>query len=309
MPTRRTSLAPLVLTATLVLTACGDSASSTGTSPSDDGGLSVVASTNVYGSIASAIAGDAATVTSVISDPSADPHSYEGNTRTQLELSRADVVIENGGGYDDFMDTMLAAADSKAVVLNAVELSGRTAPADGELNEHVWYDVASVRALADAIEEALAAAAPDDAATFAAGAKAFDAGLDALEQQIETDAAATTGQPVAVTEPVPGYLLDALGARNVTPEEFSEAIEEESDVPVDVLQETLALFSGTPGTERVRALVYNEQTTGPQTEQVLQAAKDNGIAVVPVTETLPQGKDYTTWMTENADAIATALRG
>ena len=98
-------------------------------------------------------------------------------------------------------------------------------------------------------------------------------------------------------------LLTALGARNVTPDKFSEAIEEETDVPVDVLQETLSLFTQ----KQVRALVYNEQTTGPQTEQVLAAAKDNGIAVVPVTETLPEGKDYTTWMTENVDAIAAAL--
>ena len=198
---------------------------------------------------------------------------------------------------------MLEASGTKAVVLNAVDLSGRTAPAGGELNEHVWYDVETVRKVARALETELAAAAPDDASTFETNLTTFEGGLDTLEQKIQADRATTDGQPVAITEPVPGYLLDALGARNVTPVEFSEAIEEETDVPVDVLQETLSLFAQ----RQVRALVHNEQTTGPQTELVLEAAQDDGIAVVPVTETLPEGKDYTTWMTENVDAIAAAL--
>ncbi|WP_432562455.1 metal ABC transporter solute-binding protein, Zn/Mn family [Kineococcus sp. SYSU DK003] len=301
MLSRRSSLAlATALAATLALGACGDDGSASAEAPE---GLSVVASTNVYGSIASSIAGDAATVTSIIDDPSADPHSYEASTRTQLELSRATVVIENGGGYDDFVDTMLNAADSQATVLNAVEISGRTAEAGEELNEHVWYDVETVRKVAQALEDELAKASPDDAGTFEANLETFEAGLDTLEQKIQTAAATVQGRPVAITEPVPGYLLEALGATDATPEAFSEAIEEETDVPADVLQETLALFTQ----HQVQALVHNEQTTGPQTEQVLAAARDNGIAVVPVTETLPEGKDWTTWMTENVDAITAAL--
>ncbi|MEZ0163413.1 metal ABC transporter solute-binding protein, Zn/Mn family [Kineococcus sp. LSe6-4] len=307
MLSRRPALAlASVLTATAVLGACGDdgSASSSSTaSSSADTGLSIVASTNVWGSVASSIAGDEATVTSIIDDPSADPHSYEANTRTQLELSRATVVVENGGGYDDFVDTMLSAASSKATVLNAVDISGKEAAAGEELNEHVWYDVETVRKVAQEIETTLAKASPDDASTFEANLKSFDSGLDTLEQKIEEDKASTQGKAVAITEPVPLYLLEALGAENKTPEEFSEAIEEETDVPVDVLQQTLGLFTG----RQVQALVYNEQTTGPQTEQVLAAAKENDIAVVPVTETLPKGEDYTTWMTGNVDAITAAL--
>ena len=286
----------------LALAACGGDASTGADASGDEAGLSVVASTNVYGSIASSIAGDAAEVTSIIDDPSADPHSFEADTRTQLALSRATIVVENGGGYDDFVDTMLAAADNSDVtVVNAVDVSGKDT--SGEFNEHVWYDLGTVRLVAQSIESALAEASPDDAATFEANLATFEAGLDTLQQTIEADAATTTGVPVAITEPVPGYLLDALGADDRTPAEFSEAIEEETDVPVDVLAGTLALFTG----KQVRALVYNEQTTGPQTEQVLTAARDNGVVDVPVTETLPEGEDYTTWMTENVDAIATAL--
>lgn len=111
------------------------------------------------------------------------------------------------------------------------------------------------------------------------------------------------GEAVAITEPVPLYMTEAAGLVNKTPEEFSEAIEEGDDVPARTMQETLALFSD----QQVEALIYNEQTSGPQTEQVQQAAKSAGIPVVPVTETLPGGEDYVSWMTANLDALSSAL--
>ena len=128
---KRAGLVGAVLVSIAMLaTACGsggdeDAAAKPSAASSANSDLSVVASTNVYGDIVRQIAGDKVTITSIISDPSADPHSYEANTRTQLELSKADVVIENGGGYDDFVDTMLKSANSDAKVLNAVEISGQ----------------------------------------------------------------------------------------------------------------------------------------------------------------------------------------
>ena len=103
---------------------------------------------------------------------------------------------------------------------------------------------------------------------------------------------------------MPLYLLEAMGLQNKTPEEFSEAIEEDSDVPPTVLRETLALFSD----KAVKLLAYNEQTIGAATEEVLKAAKDNGIPVVGFTETLPEGKDYVSWMTRNIEAVQSALQ-
>ncbi len=108
---------------------------------------------------------------------------------------------------------------------------------------------------------------------------------------------------MAITEPVPLYMTEASGLVNRTPAEFSEAIEEGDDVSPRILQETLALFSG----KKVKALVCNEQTSGPQTEKAEAAAEAAGIPVVPVTETLPKGKDYLGWMTANVDALASAL--
>jgi zinc/manganese transport system substrate-binding protein len=302
-------LAPLITGLSLVVLAgCGsssDSGSSTDASqsPVSSSAIPVVASTNVYGDIAELIGGRRVAVTSIISDPDQDPHSYEASTQNQLALSKAKVVIENGGGYDDFIDRMLKSGGSSAEVINAVDVSGKTAPAGGELNEHVWYDFPTVAKVADRIAAALAKADPDDAAAFTENATDFKAKLKPLEAKEAQIKADHGGKRVAITEPVPLYMTEASGLKNATPEAFSEAIEEGDDVSARTLQETLALFTG----KKVEALVYNAQTSGPQTEKVEQAAKDAGIPVVAVTETLPEGKDYLGWMTANVDALAGAL--
>jgi zinc/manganese transport system substrate-binding protein len=257
----------------------------------------------VYGDIVKQIAGDKAEVTSILSDPGQDPHSYEANTQTQLSLSKAKVVIENGGGYDDFMDTMLkSAGNTSAKVLNVVDISGHKA-AGGELNEHVWYDFPTVEKLAAQLASTLSEVDSANSSTYAANAAAFTAKVKQLEATEASIKAAHSGAGAAITEPVPVYLLTACGLVNKTPGAFSQAIEEGTDVPAAVLQETLTLFSA----KQVKLLAYNEQTSGPETEKVLAAAKANGIAVVPVTETLPAGKDYLGWMTANLDAIRSAL--
>jgi zinc/manganese transport system substrate-binding protein len=264
--------------------------------------LAIVASSNVYGDVAQRIGGDAVTVTSLMSDPSADPHSYEANPQNLLALSKADIVIANGGGYDDFIDTMLSSADNPdAVVLHAVELSGLGG--GDEFNEHVWYDFGAMSAIAAEIAAALSAVRPADQATFEANAATFTAGLTELESAVEAIRAVHQGAGVAITEPVPVYLLDACGLDNRTPEEFSEAIEEGFDVPALALRQTLELM----GSGEVALLAYNEQTTSPETERVLEAARSAGVPVVSLTETLPAGTDYLGWMAANLTALEEAL--
>ncbi|MET9830737.1 zinc ABC transporter substrate-binding protein [Streptomyces sp. NPDC006385] len=301
-------LIPLIAGACLVsLAGCGSSSDTSGSDaargPAAASAVPVVASTNVYGDIAERIGGQKVRVTSIISDPDQDPHSYEASTQNRLALSKAKVVIENGGGYDDFVDRMMKSGDASPEVINAVKVSGRTAPAGGELNEHVWYDFPTVARLADRIAAALSKADPGDAAGFTANAKDFKAKLKPLERKEAGIKADHGGEAVAITEPVPLYMIEAAGLRNATPAGFSEAIEEGDDVSPRTLRDTLALFTG----KKVKALVYNEQTSGPQTEEAEQAAKAAAIPVVPVTETLPKGKDYLGWMTANVDALASAL--
>jgi zinc/manganese transport system substrate-binding protein len=304
-PSRR--LALLAGASLALLAGCGSSSDSgsdgnASASPVSSSAVPVVASTDVYGDIVRQIGGSKVAVTSIISDPDQDPHSYEANTQNQLALSKAKIVIENGGGYDDFVDRMLK-GNSSAEVINAVKVSGKSAPQGGELNEHVWYDFPTVAKVADDIAAALGKADPGDAAAFTKNAETFKTKLTALEGKEAQIKKEHGGAAIAITEPVPLYMTEASGLVNKTPAEFSEAVEEGDDVSPKVLQETLALYTG----KKVQALVYNEQTSGPQTEKVLAAARTAGIAVVPVTETLPQGKDYLGWMTANVDALARAL--
>lgn len=306
--------AAVVATAVLALVGCssGSSESGAATSGSDasasgaqsgGAGVSLVASTNVWGDIASQIGGDSVTVTSIISDPDKDPHEYQADSRTQLALADAAVVVENGGGYDGFVDTMLSAAKSRATVINAVDVSGFAATQGDELNEHVWYDYPTVTKVAQSIEQALSAADPANASTFKTNLDTFTTKVAGLEKAAADVKATAAGKGAAITEPVPLYLLDAMGLENKTPEAFSEAIEQETDVPATVLDETLKLFSD----HQVDVLVYNEQTTGPQTEAVLKAAHDSGTPVVPVQETLPANTDYISWQQKIIDEISAAL--
>ena len=253
----------------------------------DAGLIHIVASTNVYGDIAAAIGGDRVVVTSIVSDPAQDPHSVEGSARVQLALSKADIVIENGGGYDDWVETLLAGSGNDDVTLiNVTELSGYDTTHD--FNEHLWYDFGTVHKLATALQAELGTTSSEFA--------------DALtELQTRETAMAATGHEtaVAITEPVPMYLLTASGFTNVTPDAFSEAIEEGSDVPPSALRDTLALVSD----GSTRLLVYNEQTTSPETEQVKAAAIAARVAVVPMSETLPNGYSYLEWMATNLAAL------
>jgi zinc/manganese transport system substrate-binding protein len=297
-----TALAASAAALALGLAGCS---SGTAAETADASAVRIVASTNVYGSLAEAVGGDFASVTSIIDSPDKDPHEYQADGQNQLSLSKAQIVIENGGGYDDFVDTMLSAADnSDATVLNVADLSGYDQePASGEFNEHLWYDFPTMQKLVDSLVTELSALDAADASVFEANGASVKAQLATLEAA-ETDIEAKyAGAGVAITEPVPLYLLEAAGLDNRTPDAFSDAIEEDTDVPPTVLQETLALFDS----HAVKLLVYNEQTGGPQTDAVLEAAKKNDIPAVGVTETLPDGADYFGWMKSNLDAVSAAL--
>lgn len=319
--TSRAALVGTIAISALALAGC-----STSTPAAETTGLSVVASTNVYGSIAASIGGDLVTVTSIITSAAQDPHSFEASAQDQLALSKADLVIENGGGYDPFIDTLISASSNDAPVVNASEASGlleadhdddaSTGSAtdthdDHEghdhiegFNEHVWYSFHGVEHVAEAIAEQLSSLDADNASTYESNLEAFTAQLETLEAGAEALHASTEGKGVAITEPVPLYLLEAAGFTNVTPEEFSEAIEEGADVAPAVLAQTLDLFDQ----GSVALLAYNSQTASSETEQVRTAAEDNGVAVVEFTETMPDGADYVSWMTDNLSAISAAVK-
>ncbi|MEK6344304.1 MAG: zinc ABC transporter substrate-binding protein, partial [Curtobacterium sp.] len=285
----------------LALSGCATSSASG--DGSADGTIRVVASTNVYGSLVEAVGGDDVSVTSILDDPSQDPHSFESSAKTQLAVSKADLLIENGGGYDDFMTTLAGASNTKADTINVVKLSGLDEGGDTEFNEHVFYDYPTMVKLVDDVATRLGDLDSSGKSTFEVNAKTLTGKLEQLESQTASLKTQYDGEKVAYTEPVPGYLFDAIGLDNVTPEKFSEAIEEGDDVPPAALNDTLKLFSQ----KTVKLLAYNEQTSSPETEQVKQAADEAGVPVVGVTETLPKGDDYVSWQQANIDAVKAAL--
>lgn len=303
---RRATLAVATVGALAALVGCGSgsasgsSGGSTSVASTAPDSIAVVASTNVWGDVAERIGGDFVTVTAIIDDPAADPHSFEPNAQAQLAVSKAALIIENGGGYDDFMQSMVEASGSTAPVITAVTVAG-----SGEANEHVWYDFAAVDAVAHELAQRFGELQPSHAATFKANYQAFTGAIAGLTAEADELAATFAGTPIVITEPVPVYLAEAIGLDDRTPEGFAEALEEGTDVPPAVLKDTLALLTG----RTVQLLLVNEQTASPETEQLQAAAVEQGIAVVGVRETLPEGQDYESWMGATMAAMRAALGG
>src|SRR3954452_14218398 len=268
---RRRRLVPIAAAVALALGGAGCASSGAA-----GGAVSVVASTNVWAAVASEVVGNLADgpvrVKAIVTDPAADPHSYEVSARDELAIKRADVIVENGGGYDDFVGRLRSAAGATGTVLDAVRGSGKRKGA-GELNEHVWYDFPSVLKVATSLADVLSRKDPADRATFRANARAFGAELRGLESRETAIKARYAGTGVAVTEALPLYLLEACGLIDRTPAAFSAAVEDEQDVSVRVIQQTEKLFAQ----HHVQLLVGNAQTTGPQTTQVIKSAKAAGV--------------------------------
>lgn len=306
-------LAALLAAATcLVCAACGsatagDPASGAGSlagsgAPGNAAVLPVVASTNVWGDIAAQIGGRFVSVVSLIDDPSQDPHEFQPSGRDELAVSRAAVVIANGGGYDDFIGQMLSSVGHGQTVVTATVVAAHVPGVTAE-NEHVWLDPDAAIVVANAIAEAFATRDPARATAFHAAARTFAASLEPVTTTLAGIAERDAGTPVAVTEPLPLYLVAAAGLDNVTPEKFTEAVEEGIDVSPTDLATVLSLFEH----HRVKLLLFNEQAASGQSEQVLGAAKRAGIGVLPLTEILPAGDTYQQWLRQLADSLSRLL--
>ncbi|MGW4111554.1 metal ABC transporter solute-binding protein, Zn/Mn family [Actinosynnema sp. NPDC004786] len=311
MTVRNALLGAVAAATAVVLTACG----AQDTPAADDGAIKVVASTNVWGSVVQAVGGDAVRVSSIIDDPSGDPHSYESKPSDLAAVRDAKLVIFNGGGYDDFFATLLGPGTEGAKKIEAFPVSGKASDHDepepeaegGDhghdhaVNEHVWYDFETVRKVAEQAAADLGEIAPDRKAAFDANAKDFTAKLTELERRVEGRGA---GRKVVATEPVAHYLLDTAGVEDVTPESFADAVEAEADIPVAALAEVTRLIEQ----KQVVALVNNAQTENPATNQVVERAQAAGLPVAEVTETLPEGvTGYLDWMTKQVDSLVGAL--
>jgi zinc/manganese transport system substrate-binding protein len=265
------------------------------------GVVNVVAAENFYGDIVRQLGGSHVSVTSLISNPNVDPHQYESNPQTAIEVSNAQLVIENGLGYDAWMDKVLSGSPNAT---RALLVAGQIADHKLPDNPHIWYGFDTMPTVAQAITNALKQLDSKDAAFFDSNLAAFVQSLTALEQKVAAIKAKYAGTPVALTETIYLYQSMPEGLNVQTPFEFMKAIAEGNDPPAD----TVATMNNLVNNRRVKILIYNEQTITPITTNLQNQARQHNIPVVPVTETMPPGKTYQTWMSDQLDALQQALK-
>jgi zinc/manganese transport system substrate-binding protein len=275
----------LALTAVLALSGCASP-----TEP-DSGKFQIVASTNVWGDVAKSVGGDLVEVTSIIDNANKDPHSYEATARDQLAVEKADLVIANGGGYDDFIETLSEAAGNKSMF----RVSSAVTAVAWQENEHLWYSISAVGEVAYALAETLGSLDPNNSAAYLTNADKLVEGLTGVAGVYGEVRKYTEGFTYFGTEPLAAWLMQDLGFVNKTPAEFSEAIENETDVPPSVMKESLDLIKN----GEIKYLVINAQTQNSQVQMIIDAASEAGVRAVVLSEVLPEGTNYVEWMGNN----------
>jgi zinc/manganese transport system substrate-binding protein len=298
----RTTWLALGLAPVLLLAFAGCSSSDSSSTGSSSGKINAVAGENFYGDLVSRVGGDLVSVTSILSDPNVDPHTYESSTQNAQAVADATLVVENGLGYDSFVDQLIAASPrSDRKVIDVQTLLGLP---DG-VNPHVWYDPSTMPKVARAVADALEGLQPASKSTVEANLNTYLDSFGPLTAKIAELKARFPGTPVAYTEPVPGYLLAALGFPVLTPEGFAKAIEGGTDpAPSDVAAQQ-DLLTG----HKVKLLLYNSQATSPVTESIKTLAVRSGVPVVGVSETMPPGDSFVGWQLAQLNSIESALAG
>ncbi len=286
-----------LLAATVTLTGCGSSIAA-----AQPGKILAVGAENEYANVISQIGGRYVQVSAIMSNPNTDPHTFEASPTVAQEVSRAQLVVQNGIGYDDFMSKIeSASSDDKRRVIDVQRLEHLP---DSTPNPHLWYKPTTMPLVAKALVADLSALAPGHAGYFKANAARFDASLAPWTRALHRFAATYPGAAVATTEPVADYLLQAAGINNLTPFSMQADIMNGTDPAPQAVSLQNGLFSD----HRVKAFVYNQQVTDSVTQEFLDHARAAGIPVVGVYETMPTpGYDYQSWMIAELQALQRAV--
>ena len=288
-------LAGAVLIAT-VSAACAPAAAS------DPGKIAAVGAENEYANVIAQIGGPYVSVSAIESNPNTDPHTFEASAQVVSEVSGAQLVVQNGVGYDPWIDTILSSsANSSRKLIDVQTLLGLSSSTE---NPHLWYEPTTMPAVATAIAKDLGELAPAHAAYFNAQVATFDSSLVTWTNDIAALKASYADAPVAVTEPVPDYMLQAAGLDDVTPWPFQADIMN----GVDPSAQDTSREEGFLTQHTVKVFFYNQQVTDSLTDSLLALAQSNGIPVVGVYETMPTpGYDYQSWMVAEVTAAERAL--
>jgi len=293
---RRARLTILTAALTLTLAGCGSA-----TKVARPGQIAAVGAENQYASVIQQIGGRYVSVTAIMSNPNTDPHSFEASPSVAKTVNAARLIVQNGVGYDSFMDNIEAATASSSRKVIIVQKLLRLP--DSTPNPHLWYSPSTMPAVAAALAKALTQMQPAHAAYFSANLHRFDAALKPWFKAIAQFKATYPGTTVATTEPVGDYMLRAAGTHNLTPWELQADIMN----GVDPAAQDITLQDGLFSARKVKVFVYNQQVTDTLTQEFKAAATRAGIPVVGVYETMPTGYSYQRWMLAEAQALKRAV--
>ena len=261
--------------------------------------IPVVAAENFYGDVVQQLGGDRVDVTSILSNPDQDPHLFEASPKTARALQHASLVVYNGADYDPWMAKLLnVTKNDKRTTLVAAELVGKKS---GD-NPHLWYDPSTMPAVARAVSAALASADPAHKAAYDANLAKFLDSLKPIADKVATLRSQYAHVSVTATEPVFGYMSDAIGL-DMRNQRFQLATMNDTEASAS----DIAAFERDLRERRVRALIYNSQATEALTKRMLKLAQQSHVPTVSVTETQPAGKNYQQWMLAQLDALGNAL--
>ena len=266
-----------------------------------DGKIAVVAAENFYGDIARQIGGDQVDVVSIMNNPDQDPHLFETTPGVVRQIAGAQIAIVNGADYDPWMEKLLAAAPQpKRTVITAAALVHKKS---GD-NPHLWYDPATMPAVAKAIAGALSAADPAHKNDYEARFKTFTASLKPFNDKIAALAGKYAGTAVTASEPVAGYLAAALKLK-MRNERFQLAIMNDTEPSA----RDVAAFENDLRTHKVRLLLYNKQASSKIVQRLVELARASNVPVVGITETTPPGLSFQDWMMGQLNETEKALAG
>jgi len=263
--------------------------------------IQVFAAENFYAEAVNAIGGDRVHVESITIGSNVDPHDFEPPPSVARQVSDAKIVVFNGADYDHWMEHLLESTERPDRTV--IEAAGLIGVEEGE-NPHVWYDPRTLPAVADAVATALAAADPEGAAGYEERKAAYVAGLAPIGDKVASMKQRFDGAAITATEPVFGYMADAIGLK-VGNEDFQNAIMNETEPSAQQIAEVVDALRGA----KVKALIYNNQVSDAMTEQLLTAAKEGNVPVIGVTETIPEGQTYAQWMLGQLESLEKALAG
>jgi zinc/manganese transport system substrate-binding protein len=263
--------------------------------------LPVVAAENVWGSILRQLGGTHVTVTSLLTDPNADPHDFEASAATARLFAQARYVILNGAGYDAWSQHLVDADPSNdRTVMTVADVVGRAPGA----NAHFWYDPACVERVADRITADLARIDPTSAPYYRARRAAFRRALEPYYARIRKIRVAYGGVAVGATESVFAYLAAALGLRLISPPAFMQAVNNGTEPPVSAVVDMDRQLAE----RRIRLLAYNVQTVTAVTTEARRIAERHAIPVIGISETIvPPSATFQAWQSAQLDAIWAAL--